>query len=249
MFSYKMTHYIFRYHLGSTHIYLNIPRLIRRRFARAMKLCEYSSDNTAFVLLAYFGALLPWAILPVVDPLGRNWITFRRARCYVVGYFFISFIPYGSLIPYAILQNCSQDPDRKEFLMAIVTILVSFINTWRAWRGIFALLDVREMWQVVEVKTMEDYLRNGYSNDMIEYVSEHIPKPLSDVSVSNYLIDNDFPGEAPRVIYRPRMQNSWPFMNVKVQNCGHKREIVHVCAMDYLDAYKPNHSTQSNYVS
>lgn len=59
-------------------------------------------------------------------------------------------------------------------------MIVSLWNVVRAVRGIFALNDVKRMWDAVDVNTKENILN---------------------VDVSSALVDNDWPGDAPRVPY------------------------------------------------
>lgn len=154
-----------------------------------MNLCELSND-ARLVIPVYLLALLPWtvlslavlslAVLSLVDPINIHWKSFRKVLFYSIVHAIASFVPYVPLMFYAVAQTCAKKPDWNEFMTTIVAIIISPWNTRRSIRGFLALNHVRKIWQSVD-----------YPNKCL----------LRNVLVSSALVDNDWPGESPKVAY------------------------------------------------
>lgn len=174
-----------------------------------MGLCEQDSKDLRLLIPTYLIALLPWSVLTLVDTITKRWNPFWFNFIATIMYVIVSILPYCVLIPYAILQGCSTEPDHKEVLTAVVAMFASLWNIRVATRSIIGLYDAHRIWRDV------DFLRIGRDfrhlmpvpqdessePSRMNWLTTNLKCPIWHVLVSSRVVDNDWPGEAPRVPY------------------------------------------------
>lgn len=174
----------------------------------AMGFCDRSSNDLALVLPTYLLALLPWSMIPLLNPFTPEWKPYWLVRLRTGTYLAVSILPYGLLVPYAILQSCSKEQDIKELLTSVVAMVASLYNLSRAIRAVLALYDVHTVWADVDIVTIRYAFRHlmpeersGEEAHLRYDIDKRHKCSVLNVLVSSALVDSDGSGIAPRVPY------------------------------------------------
>ncbi len=153
------------------------------------------SDNTLFVLGAYFFAFFPWGVISNVDFISEKWRTVRRTRQLSRIHLVLSVLPITYVAVYAEAQR--QAGDSKELGAALAALFFNIFNFLRTVVGIVQL-NAFVAWCVDAMKCMRamkepsddgegSVCAIGNTDDINSYISERL-------MVNNSVVDNELAG-------------------------------------------------------